>query len=235
MSLVAAGLDLLLGAVCVGCERAGSVLCPTCRLAIRGEPFRACPVPTPPDLPVTVAVSTYDDVTKAALVAHKEQGKLALARPLGESLAVAVCGLLSRVRPQDVSGVLLVPPPSAPAVVRHRGHDPLARIARRACTELTRLGIETSVASGLALARRVDDQAGLSASDRARNLDGAFCVPPRRRHLFATGDVAVVVVDDVITTGSTLAESARALSGTHARVLGCAVIAATVRRWPRRG
>lgn len=73
--------------------------------------------------------------------------------------------------------------------------------------------------------RRVADQAGLTASDRAANLAGAL------RARFDLRGQRVIVVDDVITTGATLAEAARALRAAGAEVPAAAVVAATGRRF----
>jgi predicted amidophosphoribosyltransferase len=74
------------------------------------------------------------------------------------------------------------------------------------------------------------DQGGLDAAARSRNLAGAMVA---RSALADAG--LVVVVDDVMTTGSTLAEAARALRETgHGQVAG-AVVAATRRRRPPTG
>jgi predicted amidophosphoribosyltransferase len=72
--------------------------------------------------------------------------------------------------------------------------------------------------------RRVADQAGLSAADRAANLSGAL------QARFDLRGLRVIVVDDVVTTGATLAEAARALRAAGAEVTAAAVIAATARR-----
>jgi predicted amidophosphoribosyltransferase len=78
----------------------------------------------------------------------------------------------------------------------------------------------------------VRDSAGLSAGERAVNLDGAFGI--RRGAEAVVKDVPVVLVDDVITTGSTLAEAARVLRSGGAMMVGAATIAATERRSGRR-
>ncbi|GLY89076.1 hypothetical protein Airi02_070050 [Actinoallomurus iriomotensis] len=77
--------------------------------------------------------------------------------------------------------------------------------------------------------RRVADQAGLSAMDRALNLTGAM-----ESRLDLRGR-RVIVVDDVITTGATLAEAARALRAAGADVRASAVIAATQRHSGQEG
>ncbi len=73
--------------------------------------------------------------------------------------------------------------------------------------------------------RRVADQAGLSIVDRRRNLAGAVSVKPRWRNVIRDRDL--VVVDDVVTTGATISEAARALHRAGALgVVGAAIAAA---------
>ncbi|WP_369688378.1 ComF family protein [Actinomadura macra] len=81
-------------------------------------------------------------------------------------------------------------------------------------------------ADALRHTRRVSDQAGLTVSERAANLAGALEAVPRAK----VAGRRVVLVDDVITTGATLAEAARALRAADAEVIGAATLAATQRR-----
>jgi predicted amidophosphoribosyltransferase len=112
-------------------------------------------------------------------------------------------------------------------VVRRRGHDPLLRVSRVAAAALRRRGIDASVRRQLVAGRPVLDQATLDAADRARNLAGSM----RSRHAVPPGPGApVVVVDDVLTTGSTVREAQRALEEAGTPVLGIATVAATRRR-----
>lgn len=221
-----AAADLVLGVACVGCERPGLALCSACSRCLTGLPFRTWPDPCPPGLPPVWAVTAYADAARAALVAHKEDGRLALARPLGRALAVAALGLLASL-PGTPGRVHLVPVPSRPGVVRERGHDPLLRMTREARQALRRCGIQASVTSVLRQRRAVADQAGLQAADRAANLAGAFVT--RSRLPAGPAQDAWVVVDDIITTGATALEAASALAFADVSVLGVAVVAATAR------
>ncbi|AXH95826.1 ComF family protein [Ornithinimicrobium avium] len=83
------------------------------------------------------------------------------------------------------------------------------------------------VLDGLRLARAVVDQAGLGADDRARNLCGAVRV--RDRLVSRLQGRPCVLVDDVVTTGATLQECARAL-----RAAGCGPVVAVTLAATRR-
>ncbi|MFJ9154190.1 ComF family protein [Streptomyces sp. NPDC102270] len=108
-----------------------------------------------------------------------------------------------------VPPVLLVPVPSARRAVRARGHDPARRIAFAAAGELRRAGMPARVVAVLRQRRGVADQSGLNSRERLNNLTGALTVVPGGGRLLAEG--LVVLVDDVMTTGASLAEAARAV------------------------
>ncbi|CAM5485402.1 ComF family protein [Streptomyces violaceorubidus] len=200
------------------------MLCPRCRTALSGDPpCRVRPDPEPPGLPVVHAAAPYADEVRAALLAHKERGVLALAAPLGAALAGAVrAGLREAWTAAGTAGagdaggrrvrgpVLLVPVPSARGAVRTRGHDPARRIALAASGELRRTGVPVRVLAVLRQRHAVADQSGLDARRRLDNLAGALAVAPGGGGLLRGGG-AVVLVDDLMTTGASLAEAARAV------------------------
>ncbi|MFB7493814.1 ComF family protein [Streptomyces sp. NPDC056161] len=211
--------DLVLPAECAGCGRSRTVLCPECRAALTGAaPSRVRPVPEPPGLPVVHAAAPYADEVRATLLAHKERGALALARPLGAALARAVRAGCGR---QDAP-VLLVPVPSARRAVRARGHDPVRRIALAAAGELRRSGRRARVAGVLRQRRAVADQSGLNSRQRQRNLAGALEVMAGGARLLAGGHP--VLVDDLLTTGASLTEAARAVRDAPAEEIGRRIV-----------
>jgi len=216
-TLLRTAVDLAAPVACAGCTLPGAWLCPSCAGALRGPAHLVRPHPPPAGLPAVSAVASYEGVVRALVVAHKERGVLRLATPLGAALAASV-----RALPAGPGPPVLVPVPSRPASVRQRGHDPTARVTAAAARDLGGLPVQRA----LRQSRRVRDQAGLTASARAANLAGAL-VADRSR--LASG-AAVVLVDDVLTTGATLAEAARALRAAGCVVLGAAVVAATRRK-----
>jgi predicted amidophosphoribosyltransferase len=229
VSLRDAFADLVLGGVCAGCERPGRAVCPDCRTELSGTPYPTWPDPVPPGLAPPTAVAAYDGAVRALLVAHKEHGRYQLASVLGDGLASAVAGGLAAA---GLRAAWLCPVPTTPARVRARGHDPLGRITAVCVRRLRRSGYDVRMAAALRVGRRTEDQAGLDASRRAANLAGAFGV--QRGWPERLSGQPVLVVDDVLTTGATLAEACRALRSAGVSPVGCAVVAATRLRFMRR-
>ncbi|MEX2986240.1 ComF family protein [Streptomyces sp. C36] len=224
---------LVLPPVCAGCGRSRVVLCEECRIRLcGGRARRVLPDPVPPGLPSVQAAAPYADAVRHVLLAHKERGAMGLAEPLGAALAGAVMGVRRSGAARDVRGgsgpLLLVPVPSTRRAVAGRGHDAGRRIALAAARGLRGAGIPARVAAVLRLRRPVADQTGLDAPHRRANVAGAMGVTERVGRLWLQGK-QVMVVDDLMTTGASLAEATRAVSAAGGRVVGAAVVAASPR------
>ncbi|WP_340564116.1 ComF family protein [Streptomyces sp. GSL17-111] len=227
-------VDLVLSAECAGCGTVRTGLCARCRAVLAAGPVRRVwpggVDRVRPGLPPVYAAGLYVDEVRAVLLAHKERGALRLAAPLGRALAQAAQALVAARAGRTGYGtlpgggpLLLVPVPSARHAVAARGHDPVRRLAGAAVAELRRCGTPARSLPVLRRRRDVADQAGLGPRQRRRNLDGALAVPPAAARLLGRGPV--VVVDDLMTTGATLSEAARALSAAGALVTGAGVVA----------
>ncbi|MCZ4118764.1 ComF family protein [Streptomyces sp. H39-S7] len=221
---------LVLPVDCAGCGRPRTALCGGCG-ELLGSPDGAAvrrlrPDPAPGGLPVVHAAAVYADEVRAVVLAHKERGALGLARPLGTALAGAV------LKVGAAGPLLLVPVPSARRTVAARGHDATRRIARCAAAELRRSGRRARVAAVLRHRRAVADQTRLSGPERLENLSGALVAAQGGRGLLAVAPV--VLVDDLMTTGASLAAAARAVEAAGGRIAGAAVVAGPLETelWP---
>jgi predicted amidophosphoribosyltransferase len=225
-------LDVVFATDCAGCGRRGGLTCRDCLGVLAGLAVPAWPRPAPPGLPPPWSVAAYADPARALLLAYKERDAVGLRGVLAVPLAVAIQAAMradALAAPAlQATPVLLVPVPSSARAIRLRGDDVVLGLTRRAAAIARRDGLAVRVVPALRHNRGVADSAGLSAQARARNLAAAFTV--RRAALDTVRNATVVLTDDLITTGATLAESARALREAGARVIGAATVAATRRR-----
>lgn len=228
-------LDLALPRVCAGCGHGPQTLCPTClhELAAAcfvGGPALVRPNPTPPELPGTWACAAYAGVLARVVPAYKDSGRRDLRALLAVLLGRATrCALAAASSPAHVparaahrpgsSPTALVPLPSSRRATRQRGDRPVAALARLSASEL---GLP--VYEALRVTGHVRDAVGLGSAERARNVSGAMRADPRLRAR------PVILVDDVMTTGASMAEAVRAVRAVGGLVAGQAVIAASPRQ-----
>jgi predicted amidophosphoribosyltransferase len=213
-------------AICSGCER-------QVRLLTR-RPFRAesaAPALMGTDgsvlLPV-VAAGIYREELAQSVLSFKRHGQGPLTASLGKPLGRAVLAAVGTDR-----DIWLVPVPSSNGAYRKRGFTPvhlLVRYLRRhgildglECHDVLRKIRSPTVATGKATS---GGQKGLSRGARAGRVRGSMRVAWKARERGLAGRPCIIV-DDVLTTGATLAEAARALDQAGAVVRGAVVLAAT--------
>ncbi len=215
MHPLVAAADLVVGAACPGCGTPALRLCRLCGEAVPPDPSTVDP-PRQVGVPV-VAAGPYSGILRRTVLAWKEQGREPLTAVLACHLAAAVVPLL------DDRPAVLVPAPSSAGRWSRRGEDRMGPLVAAAAERIAALDVPVSVRRLLVRTRRVADQTVLGAGGRAANQHASMhagAVVPERGAL-------VVVVDDVVTTGSTLAEAVRALRVRGHGVAGAAVVAAT--------
>ncbi len=217
-------LDLLLPRRCLLCRSGGALLCAACSASLHRivPPLCArCGAPTawPVErcrecagrrLPFASARAAivYDDAARRIVHAWKERGL--------RTLAVLAAGLVVESIPRPDSGVLTFVPSDAERSLS-RGHRPPQRLAGELAARW-----RLPVTPLLERTRPFRPQRGLSLSERRRNVRGAFRArgrPPAR----------VVLVDDVYTTGATVADAASALRRAGARRVEVVSFARVVR------
>jgi ComF family protein len=196
-------LDLLLPPSCPGCGREGAAICDRCRahMARRVEEPPGSPIGLPSHLPAGIVqlewCSAFNGPARASVHALKYDGELRLVGPLAELMA-------ARWRNASIGGEMLVPVPVHAERRRQRGFDQ-AELLARAIAE--RLGLPAL--NALERVGRTAAQHQLGRRARQSNVGGAFAVAERHRDV--VWGKWVVLIDDVITTGSTLAGCAGAL------------------------
>lgn len=209
-------LDLILPLQCGGCGAPAARWCPACSsvLAVRDDEPHVITPRVDPGVPV-FSLGRYAGPRRAAIVALKEHGRNDLVRPLADALGAGLARLLEwAVIDTPLS---IVPAPTRTSAARRRGGDPITRIAQAAATRS-----DVEVVKALRMAALTRDSVGLSSAARQRNIAGRVRSNRCLRKETA-GDV--LLVDDVVTTGSTACESVSVLLDHGCRVVGVLAIA----------
>lgn len=203
-------LDFWLPSECVLCRKPPAALCSGCRANF---PFRLRKVRRAVE---GFSVCDYQGSAVDLVHAYKRGGSKSLAKFMAQPLADLIAKQLPNAGEYQQGRVLrLVPVPSRRDSFRRRGFVPARMLAESIASQLRkRHGIRAHVAPMVSLTRRVQDQAALNLIQRQSNLSMAMRSVRFRGPSARVGSLnqdTVVMVDDVITTGSTLREMARAL------------------------
>ena len=213
---------------CSGCGAADRALCPACSVALHPGSVSVHPAVSPgrQPLPVYCALQ-YSGVARRVLLAVKETGRTDAVGPLAPAMLAAVGAALRVETARDragehpsgrraaASGVELVLIPSSRAAFRRRGYHPVRLVLGAA-------GLRA--APVLRATRQTADQSELDATARQANRAGSLRARGR------LDGRTFVIVDDILTTGATIAEATRAIEAAGGTVRAAAVIARTPRR-----
>lgn len=203
----------MLPLACGGCGAPSTRWCPACvrELVVRPDQPHLIAPRLDPGVPV-FSLGRYAGARREAIVAVKEHGRADLIKPLAAALHV---GLMNMLTWGVVDTPLrVVPAPTRRSAARRRGGDPVTRMALAA----TAGHPDITVTQALRMRAFVRDSVGLSGTDRERNIAGRVKAAKP-----VAGDV--LVIDDIVTTGATAAESTRVLQTIGGRVVAVLAVA----------
>ena len=195
-------IELLLPSRCVGCGAGGTYLCDACL----GRARRAGPVALDPGSRAFTQVTAplaYEGTARTAVHRLKYAGLRAIAPSMARPMAQALSSSHARA---DV----VVPVPLHPSRLRQRGFNQALLLARP-IAEAVGLPVRDDLLRRL-VAGTPQVDAG-SIDERRENVAGAFGLAPGAK----VAGLRVVLVDDVLTTGSTLEAAAGVLKRGGAR------------------
>jgi predicted amidophosphoribosyltransferase len=217
-------LDLLLPRRCVVCAIPGPTACERCTASLPRLAGTLCarcgaPVVWPVErcrecagrrlaFASARAAVEYDAAVRALVSAWKERGL--------RGLAAFAASVVEEVVPPPSAQLITFVPPDGDRSVK-RGHHPPARLARE-LGERWNLPVEAL----LGRTRPLRPQRGLARDERRRNVRGAFRADEARGRL--------LLVDDVYTTGATVAAAASALHAAGATRVDVVTFARAARR-----
>ncbi len=200
--------DLVFPPTCGGCGRVDYQFCAVCaeKLALLPVEYREHHVET---VDAVFATGRHAGILADAIRAFKYAGAPQLAEPL----AARLDALLTR---QLLSVDVLVPVPLSGQRLVERGYNQSELLAKR-LSEARGISCNPSL---LRRVRHTEKQAQLSGVERNQNVEGAFAAD-------GAHGLSVLLIDDVVTTGSTLRECASALRNKGATAVYAIAVSAS--------
>ena len=208
-------LTLLFPERCIGCSKTGNALCAICERTITIRP-RALGTTT------AVLFDYKNPLTKKALWALKYHRRRSLGKYFGIALYREFFKELARGKGAKKEDIVLIPIPTGKRALAIRGYNHAGVIATAIAETAKKDGLLLCVESNVLFKKRENDrQVETSTKEgREKNVTHAFGVRYGER---ITGKT-VILVDDVVTTGATVAEARRALRNSKPkRILAIAV------------
>ena len=198
MKILSSFNELLFPQRCISCKTLGKPLCPVCLPEWKFENRHQILRDRDGIKLFVFSSADYSDVARSIILSSKESSIKDGDKFIMQALHYSLNNFF-----KGNTATLLVPVPSRSQATRARGRDFLAEITQGLAADF---GVDS--ATLLRHIRKVRDQSGLSLGSRRNNLAGAFVLDSRRSRPIGA---ELLLIDDLVTTGATLLEAARAL------------------------
>jgi len=199
--------ELIFPVRCLGCQVLGIEICATCRSSWNQHIYRTYGDIAGKQFPIYSSVK-YSAVASKVIMKSKEDSI-----KIADELIISSLAHSLTYFQKEIGIGFLVPVPSRVSASRKRGRKYINRMIE---------GVGITPLDILTHTRAVRDQSTLSAADRIKNLEGAICINPEAHQKISGNNpkISVIIIDDLVTTGATLSEAARALYAGGFHVLG---------------
>jgi predicted amidophosphoribosyltransferase len=162
----------------------------------------------------------YDETTSPVILAAKESGNREAIKLIAKSITRSIIFAISNLGISQPINLVTIP--SQLSAIRRRGRDHIKDLAHEVIIQLKRQNIDAIYLPILKPTKKIKDQSDLNGLQRKENMNHAFLV---KSSLISQS--AVILIDDLVTTGASIQEAVRALAEAKitidAVVTGCAV------------
>jgi len=197
--------ELIFPSRCIGCSQLGISICSSCRTSWHPHIYLREVSVLGANYPVVSAVQ-YSPIASRVLLSAKESNITAADKLLKDAISHSLNYFV-----KHFGGNTLVTIPSRSSASRKRGRNFLSEITEDVA-KASPINITVCKAQLLMHSRSVRDQSALNSKQRLANISGALAVPSKASANKIEGNIgSLIIVDDLITTGATLAEAIRAL------------------------
>jgi predicted amidophosphoribosyltransferase len=207
--------ELIYPNICICCGKTGAKICHNC-----SKYWLAKPNKSKVGNNCLFFVTTYDETTSPIILAAKELGSREAVKLIAVSITSSISfAILNLGLSQPI---YLVTIPSQLSEIRRRGRDHIEDLVQEVITQLRQQNIDAIYLPILKPVKKIKDQSDLNGLQRKENMSHAFIVKTS-----PISQSAVILIDDLVTTGASIQEGVRALAEAKitidAVVTACAV------------
>jgi ComF family protein len=207
--------ELIYPNICLSCGKTGAKICHNC-----SKYWLAKPNKSKIENNYLFFVATYDESTSPIILAAKESGSREAVKLIARSIACSISFAISNL---DISKPInLITIPSQLSAIRKRGRDHIKDLVLEVIIQLDLQNIDAIYLPILKPRKKIKDQSNLNGLQRKENMSHAFIAKSS-----PISQSAVILIDDLVTTGASVQEGVRALAEAKitidAVVTACAV------------